>query len=143
MPRETPTYYPGDRIALQVDIEHRVNFRRVSAAFHASVEGLGAAPEKHSKVITTDEVAVQKTRPDGTKTSVLYFEGRADSESLLAGEEYELAELIAETVGELRGGEGMQGVRVQFEVANVDKPRFRYEGEAGQHEVSVKRAALS
>jgi hypothetical protein len=39
MPRETPTYYPGDRMELQVDIEHRVNFRQVEVVFRAPVGG--------------------------------------------------------------------------------------------------------
>jgi UDP-N-acetylmuramyl pentapeptide synthase len=142
MPRETPTYYPGDRMELQVDIEHRVNFRQVEVVFRAPVEESGAVTRESTIVLPSNDVRVQKIRPDGTKTSVVYFEAVAKSDALLAGVEYELAELSAETVGEL-AGEGRRGVKVEFDVANIDKPSFRYEDESGQREVAVKRAALS
>ena len=80
MPRETPTYYPGDRMELQVDIEHRVNFRQVEVVFRAPVEEPGAVTRESTIVLPSNDVRVQKIRPDGTKTSVVYFEAVAKSE---------------------------------------------------------------
>jgi hypothetical protein len=41
---ETITYYPGDPMVLEVQIEHKPNFRRVEAVFRGRPDREGVSP---------------------------------------------------------------------------------------------------
>jgi hypothetical protein len=143
MERAVPTYYPGDRVALRVEIEHRTNFRWVEAVFGASSAWLEDPHfREHTARMRSSDVSVQEERSDGTKRSVVHFDIVANGEWLSNRVVYELSELRAETVGEL-AGEGTRGSGVELSIDHLQhKPRFLYEGEAGSLTARVVEAEL-
>ena len=136
--KQMPTYYPGDEIVLEVEIQHQPNFRTVRAVFAQHPDREDATPLKAS--MSTSDLAVKETRADGTKVSVARFEKTASRKDWVPGV-YELTELLAETVGTLPG-DSKHGRIVVFDVSDIDRPRLRFEEEAEPFYVVVRRAQL-
>ena len=62
MERAVPTYYPGDRVVLSVEIEHRANFRWVEVGFLASSARVeDTLFREHRAVMRTVDVVTQET----------------------------------------------------------------------------------
>jgi len=140
MEQEIPTYYPGDRMVLEVEITHRLNFRRVEAVFIGRPAEEGAMTVRAS--MSMSHLSVRETKNDGTKTSVMIFEEEASGNRWVSGPVYELAELRAETVGVLPG-ESKYGSTISLDVGGIaDVPRFRFEDELGAGQVEFRSARL-
>ena len=137
MEQETITYYPGDPMVLEVQIEHKPNFRRVEAVFRGRPDREGVNPFSgrlvaHETQVLTEEIT-EEMRPDGTKVSTVRFENTASRNDWAPEQTYELAELGAQTIG---------GIQVVLDISGIVKPRFRFEEEGMQLTATVRSAEL-
>jgi hypothetical protein len=132
------TYYPGDKMVMEIEIEHQPNFRTVRAVFVQRPDREDVMPLKAS--MSTGDLLVKETGADGRKVSVVRFEKTASRGDWVPGV-YELTELHAETVGALPG-ESKHGRIIMFDVSDIDRPRLRFEEEAEPFYVVVKKAQL-
>jgi hypothetical protein len=135
--QETITYYPGDPMVLEVQIEHKPNFRRVEAVFRGRPDREGVSPLSgrlvaHETQVLTEEIT-EEMRPDGTKVSTVRFESTASRNDWAPEQTYELAELGAQTIG---------GIQVVLDISGIVKPRFRFEEEGTQLTATVRSAEL-
>ena len=137
---DTITYYPGDRMRLELEIEHTMNFRWLRAYFgERTADGSFLRPTFQ---IQATDFTLLEARRDGKKTSRARFEGKASGEHFLSGRIYELSELRGETVGEL-AGLSKQGGDFSFDASAVeDLPAFRYEEEASNPTFGVVGAEM-
>jgi len=139
MEQEPNTYYPGDVVRLTLEIEHLPNFRRVEAVFRGRS---GREDDRQpSGMFYTEYVNVHQMSRDGTKISIVRVEIVADGDKFIPGVVYELDELRGETVGELPG-KSLRGSVIAFDLSGIDKPRFRFEAEAGAGSVAVRSVRL-
>jgi hypothetical protein len=135
--QETITYYPGDPMVLEVQIEHKPNFRRVEAVFRGrpdreGVSSLSGRLVAHETQVLTEEIT-EEMRPDGTKVSTVRFESTASRNDWAPEQTYELAELGAQTIG---------GIQVVLDISGIVKPRFRFEEEGTQLTATARSAEL-
>jgi hypothetical protein len=135
--QETITYYPGDPMVLEVQIEHKPNFRRVEAVFRGRPDREGESPFSgrlvaHEAQVLTEEIT-EEMRPDGTKLSTVRFESTASRNDWVPEQTYELVELGARTVG---------GMPVVLDISGIAKPRFRLEEEGKELTATVRSAEL-
>jgi hypothetical protein len=135
--QEPITYYPGDPMVLEVQIEHKPNFRRVEALFRGRPDREGVSPLSgrlvaHETQVLTEEIT-EEMRPDGTKVSTVRFESTASRNDWAPEQTYELAELGAQTIG---------GIQVVLDISGIVKPRFRFEEEGTQLTATVRSAEL-
>jgi hypothetical protein len=135
--QETITYYPGDPMVLEVQIEHKPNFRRVEAVFRGRPDREGVSPLSgrlvaHETQVLTEEIT-EEMRPDGTKVSTVRFESTASRNDWAPEQTYELAELGAQTIG---------GIQVVLDISGIVKPRFRFEEEGTQLTATARSAEL-
>ena len=131
------TYYPGDPMVLEVQIEHKPNFRRIEAVFRGLPDREGESPFSgrlvaHEAQVLTEEIT-EEMRPDGTKLSTVRFESTASRNDWAPEQTYELAELGAQTVG---------GMQIVLDISGIAKPRFRLEEERTQLTATVRSAEL-
>lgn len=140
MDQEVLTYYPGDRMVLEVEIEHKPNFRRVHALFAGRREG-GEDAQAHQGSTSTNLIIVRKMKADGTKTSAVRFEETASRNHWVPGLVYELTDLRVETAGNLPG-ESNTGSAVAFDMSGIEVSRLRFEGEAKSRPTKLRSARL-
>jgi hypothetical protein len=134
---ETITYYPGDPMVLEVQIEHKPNFRRVEAVFRGRPDREGVSPFSgrlvaHETQVLSEEIT-EEMCTDGTKVSTVRFESTASRNDWAPEQTYELAELAAQMVG---------GNQVVLDISGIVKPRFRFEEEGAQLTATVRSAEL-
>jgi hypothetical protein len=135
--QEPITYYPGDPMVLEVQIEHKPNFRRVEAVFRGRPDREGVSPisgrlAAHENQLLPEEIT-EEVRPDGTKVSTVRFESTASRNDWTPEQIYELVELEAQTEG---------GNQVVLDISGIVKPRFRFEEEGTQPTATVRSAEL-
>jgi hypothetical protein len=125
-----PTYYPGDRIKLNLEIEHKPNFRTITATLVISPEWEGASSftrDLNARGLTTVEISA-----DGSKISTVAFECNTAAWNLEPGAVFELREVTGET---------FTRQRVVFDLAEDQAPRFYYAAEPLDSTPVVKHAS--
>ena len=137
MEQEPITYYPGDPMVLEVQIQHKPNFRRVEALFRGRPDREGVSPFSgrlvaHEAQVLTEEIT-EEMRPDGTKVSTVRLESTASRNDWAPEHTYELAELEAQTE---------RGNQIVLDISGIVKPRFRFEEEGMQLTATVRSAEL-
>jgi hypothetical protein len=130
----TPTYYPGDKVRLRLEIEHLPNFKEVEAVFLGYSDIEGGLPVRQSMYARGSNIRVLETNADGLKISEVLCEEDVERRTFLPGNVYELAEVIGVTV---------KDTRVYFDPSDLQGLRFRYADEpTTQIHAAVRHAEL-